>query len=66
MQIHHLECCYCVATILGRRPQSSYPWHCQAHQHAAEVTPPVGMVDPPLGIIATPDVPTVITKIGTG
>ena len=41
-------------------------YHHQAHQHAAEVTPPVGMIDPPLGIIATPDVPTMITKIGTG
>ena len=48
------------------------PWialikcHHQAHQYATEVTPPVGMIDPPLGIIATPDAPTVITKIGTG
>ena len=41
-------------------------YHCQAHQHAAKVTPLVGMIDPPLGIIATPDVPTMITKIGTG
>ena len=41
-------------------------YHCQAHQHATEVTPLVGMIDPPLGIIATPDIPTVITKIGTG
>ena len=24
------------------------------------------MIDPPLGIIATPDIPTMITKIGTG
>ena len=41
-------------------------YHHQAHQHATEVTPLVGMIDPPLGIIATPDIPTVITKIGTG
>ena len=40
-------------------------YHCQAHQHAAEVTPLVGMIDPPLGIIATPDIPAVITRIGT-
>ena len=41
-------------------------YHHQAHQHATEVTPLVGMVDPPLGIIATPDVPTMITMTGTG
>ena len=41
-------------------------YHHQAHWHAAEVTPPVGMIDLPLGIIATPDIPTMITKIGTG
>ena len=38
----------------------------QAHQHTTEVTPLIGMIGPPLGIIATPDVLTVITKIGTG
>ena len=41
-------------------------YHHQAHEHATEATPLVGMIDPPLGIIATPDVPTMITKIGTG
>ena len=41
-------------------------YHCQAHQPAAEVTPPLGMIGPPLGIIATPDIVTMITKIGTG
>ena len=41
-------------------------YHCQAHQHAAEVTPLVGVIDPPLGIIATPGIPAMITKIGTG
>ena len=41
-------------------------YHCQAHQHTTEVTRLVGMIDPPLGIIATPDVPAVITRIGTG
>ena len=41
-------------------------YHLQAHQHATEVTPLIGMIDPLLGIIATPDVLTVITKIGTG
>ena len=27
MRIFHLECHYCFTTILGRRPQSSYPRH---------------------------------------
>ena len=41
-------------------------YHLQAHQHAAEITPPVGMIDLHLGIIATPDIPTMIIEIGTG
>ena len=40
-------------------------YHLQAHQQAAEVTPPVGMIDPHLGIIATTGIPTMIIKIGT-
>ena len=41
-------------------------YHLQAHQHTAEITPPVGMIDPHLGIIATTDVPTMITEVGKG
>ena len=41
-------------------------YHHQAHQPSTEVTAPVGMLGPPLGIIATPDILTMITKIGTG
>ena len=41
-------------------------YHHQAHQHTAEVTPLVGMIDPSLGIIATPDISPMITKIDTG
>ena len=41
-------------------------YHCQAHQHATEVTPPTGVIDPPLGIIATPDILTMITRIDQG
>ena len=41
-------------------------YHHQAHWHAAEVTPPTGMRDPPLGIIATPDVLTMLTRIDPG
>ena len=41
-------------------------YHLQAHQHPAETTPPVGMIDPHLGIIATPGIPTVIIGTDTG
>ena len=41
-------------------------YHLQAHQHTAEITPLVGMIDPHLGIIATPGIPTMIIEIGTG
>ena len=41
-------------------------YHPQAHQHTTEITPPVGAIDPHLGIIATPDIPTMIIEIGTG
>ena len=41
-------------------------YHCLAHRHAAEVTPTTGMTDPPLDIIATPDILTVITRIDPG
>ena len=48
------------------------PWTTQirylhlAHQHNAEVTPTTGMIDPPLNIIATPDILTMITRIDPG
>ena len=38
----------------------------QAHQHAVETTPPVGVTDHHLGIIATPGTPTVIIGTDTG
>ena len=41
-------------------------YHHLAHWHAAEVMPPTGMIDPSLGIIATPDVLTMITRIDPG
>ena len=41
-------------------------YHLQAHWHTTEITPPVGMIDPHLGIIATPSVPIMIIEIGTG
>ena len=41
-------------------------YHHQAHQHTAETTPPVGVTDPHLGIIATPGIPTMIIGTDTG
>ena len=41
-------------------------YHHQADQHAAEVTPLIGMIGHPLGIIVTPDILTTIIKIGPG
>ena len=38
----------------------------QAHQHTIEVIPPVGMIDPHLGIIAITGIPTMIIETGTG
>ena len=45
------------------------PWTAQirychlAHQHTTELKPMTGMKDPPLDIIATPDIHTMITRI---
>ena len=41
-------------------------YHHLAHWHATEVTPTTGMIDPPLDIIATPDILTMITRIDPG
>ena len=41
-------------------------YHLLAHQHAAETTPPVGVMDPHLGIIATPGTQTMIIGTATG
>ena len=41
-------------------------YHHLAHWHATGVMPPTGMIDPPLGIIATPDILTMITRIDPG
>ena len=65
--------CYCPhIRCLTVTNMDMLPWttlikyHLQAHQHAAEVTPLVGMTDPHLGIIATTGIPTMIMEIGTG
>ena len=41
-------------------------YHHQAHQHTAEVTPLIGMIGHPLGIIVAPDILAMIIKIGPG
>ena len=65
--------CYCphirfiTVTTMDMLPQTALiKYHLQTYQHAAEITPPLGMIDPHLGIIATPGIPTMITEIGTG
>ena len=53
--------------IMDRLPWTAQiRYHHLAHQYTAEVMPPTGMIDPPLGIIATPDVLTMITRIDPG
>ena len=66
---HAIAPTYNASTVINMH---MLPWtalikyHHQAHQHATEVTPLIGMIGPPLGIIATPDVLTMIIKIGPG
>ena len=38
----------------------------QAHQHTVQIIPPVGIIDPHLGIIATTGILTIISETGTG
>ena len=54
-------------TTMDMLPQIALIKYClQAHQHAAETTPPVGMTDHHLGIIATWGIPTMIIGTDTG
>ena len=41
-------------------------YHHLAHWHTTGLTPTTGMIDPPLDIIATPDIHTMITRIDPG
>ena len=41
-------------------------YHHLAHWHAAGLMPMTGMIDPPLDVIATPDIHTMITRIDPG
>ena len=58
--------------VLTAINMDTLPWialikyHHQAHQHAAEVTPLIGLIGHPLGIIVTPDALAMIIKIGPG
>ena len=61
-----------ISNVLTVTTMDMLPWttlikYClQAHQHTTETTPPIGMTDPHLGIIATPGIPTVIIGMNTG
>ena len=61
-----------ISNVLTVTTMDMLPWttlikYClQAHQHTAVTTPPVGVTDPHLGIIATPGIPTVIIGTDTG
>ena len=64
-----------IAPTYGAMPviiMDMLPWTAQiryyhlAHWHAAGLTPTTGIIDPPLDIIATPDVHTVTTRIDPG
>ena len=66
---HTIALTYSATTVINmdmlpRTAQIRY--HCLAHQHTAEVTPTTGMIDPPLNIIATPNILTMITRIDPG
>ena len=66
---HAIAPIYSATTVIITDMLSWTAWiryHCEAHWHTAEVMPPTGMIDPPLGIIATPDILTIITGIGPG
>ena len=59
-------------TVLRLIIMDMLPWTAQirylhlAHQHTTGATPPTGMIDPPLDIVATPDILTMITRIDPG
>ena len=53
--------------IMDMLPRTDWiRYHHQAHWHAMEVMLPTGVIDPPLGIIATPGIFTMITRIDPG
>ena len=66
---HAIAPIYGATTVIS---MDMLPWTAQiryhhlAHWHAAGLTPMKGMKDPPLDVIATPDVHTMITRIDPG
>ena len=66
---HAIALTYSATTVII---MDMFPWTAQirylhlAHLHTAEVTPTTGVIDPPLDIIATPDILTMITRIDPG
>ena len=56
-----------IVIIMDMLPWTAWiRYHHLAYQHIAEVTLPTGMIDPPLSLIATPDIHTMITRIDPG
>ena len=63
---HTIAPTYSAMTVIIMDMLSWTAWiryHHLAHWHAAGLTPMTGMKDPPLDIIATPDIHTMITRI---
>ena len=66
---HAIALAYSATTVIIT---DMLPWTAQiryhhlAHWHVTEVMPTTGMIDPPLDIVATPDIVTVITRIDPG
>ena len=55
------------AIIMDMLPWTAHiRYHHLAHWHTAGLTPTTGMIDPPLDIVATPDILTMITRIDLG
>ena len=68
-EIRHMTC-YCphiwtmTVIIMDMLPWTAQIRYCHlAHQHTAGLTPMTGVKDPPLDVIATPDIHTMITRI---
>ena len=71
-EISHMAC-YCpiygamTVIIMDMLPWTAQIRYCHlAQQHTTGLMPMTGMIDPPLDVIATPDIHTMITRINPG
>ena len=68
----HMACYYPIYGAMTVIFPDMLPWtaqiryQCLAHWHATGLMPMTGMIDPPLDIIVTPDIHTMITRIDPG